>query len=160
MLPSFHPSRSNPLRQSTSSPCYIPRGIAPQILADRVSAYVQAYTCYGSVRPFGVSTIVAGVDKTGPRLFCIEPSGVFYGYRGCAAGKGRALARTELEKLVNKEGEGAVTLNVRDGVNEVARMSVALFPPLYLLKEIGWMSSSRQRGIMLTLVQYPQGSRR
>lgn len=40
--------------------------------------YVQAYTLYSSVRPFGVSAIIGGVDKTGPRLFIIEPSGVAY----------------------------------------------------------------------------------
>jgi hypothetical protein len=90
----------------------------PQVLSDRISGYVQAYTCYGSVRPFGISTLVAGADKTGPRLFCIEPSGVFYGYRACAVGKGRALARTELEKVLAKEGG----VSVREGVMEVARM--------------------------------------
>ena len=81
---------------------------------------MQAYTCYGSVRPFGISTLVAGVDKTGPRLFCIEPSGVYYGYRGCASGKGKALAKTELEKVLAKE-EGA-GVSCREGVMEVARM--------------------------------------
>lgn len=40
--------------------------------------YVQAYTLYSSVRPFGVSTIVAGVDTAGPQLYVIEPSGVAY----------------------------------------------------------------------------------
>ena len=40
--------------------------------------YVQAYTLYSSVRPFGVSTIIGGIDKTGPRLFIVEPSGVAY----------------------------------------------------------------------------------
>ena len=85
--------------------------------------YVQAYTCYGSVRVFGVSSLVAGVDKTGPRLFCIEPSGVFYGYRGYAVGKGAVLARTELEKAVGKETEeGGRALTCREGVLEVARM--------------------------------------
>ncbi len=94
--------------------------LAHKILADRLSAYKQAYTCYGSVRPFGISTLIAGVDKTGPRLFCIEPSGVFYGYRACAIGKGKALAKTELEKVVAKEEGGGVSC--REGVMEVARM--------------------------------------
>jgi 20S proteasome alpha/beta subunit len=99
----------------------------PQILADRVSAYKQAYTCYGSVRPFGLSTLIGGIDKTGPKLFCIEPSGVYYGYRACAVGKGKALAKTELEKIVSKEGEeGYAGLNVREGVMEVARMWVQM----------------------------------
>jgi len=93
------------------------------ILADRLSAYKQAYTCYGSVRPFGISTLIAGVDKTGPRLFCIEPSGVFYGYRATAIGKGKALAKTELEKVLGKgDGEESGGVTCREGVMEVARI--------------------------------------
>jgi 20S proteasome subunit alpha 7 len=67
--------------------------------------------------------LVAGIDKTGPKLFCIEPSGVYYGYRACAVGKGKILAKTELEKIVSKEGEeGFEGMSVREGVMEVARM--------------------------------------
>ena len=85
-----------------------------------MSGFVQAYTCYGSVRPFGISTLVAGVDKTGPRLYCIEPSGVYYGYKGTASGKGKALAKTELEKVIAKnDGNG---VGVQEGVDEIARM--------------------------------------
>ena len=40
--------------------------------------YVQAYTLYSSVRPFGCSTILGAIDKTGPTLYIIEPSGVAY----------------------------------------------------------------------------------
>ena len=94
-----------------------------QVLADRLSSYVQAYTCYGSVRPFGISSLIAGVDKTGPKLFCLEPSGVFYGYRATSVGKGKALARTELEKILGKEENGEpVGITVKQGVLEVARM--------------------------------------
>lgn len=85
--------------------------------------YEHAYTCYGSVRPFGISTIVAGVDKTGPGLYVVEPSGSYYGYRASAVGKGRQLAKTELEKL------DLTNLTVRQGVMEVARMWVLLSVP-------------------------------
>lgn len=65
----------------------MPRTIVPflasmwallQSLADRVGQYVQAYTLYSSVRPFGISAILGAVDKNGPGLFVIEPSGVYY----------------------------------------------------------------------------------
>lgn len=85
---------------------------------ERVGAYVHAYTSYGSVRPFGISTIVGAIDKTGPQLYVVEPSGAYYGYRACAVGKGRQVAKTELEKL-----DGS-NLTVREGVKEVARMWV------------------------------------
>ena len=39
------------------------------------------------------------VDARGPALYMIEPNGVYWGYRGCATGKGRQLAKTEIEKL-------------------------------------------------------------
>ena len=42
-------------------------------------------------------------------------------YRACAIGKGRALAKTELEKVVGRLAEGE-TVNCREGVIEVARM--------------------------------------
>lgn len=37
-------------------------------------------------------------------------------------GKGKALAKTELEKIVSKEADGAPALTCREGVMEVARM--------------------------------------
>lgn len=83
---------------------------------ERLGAYVHAYTSYGSVRPFGISTIVGAVDKNGPQLYVIEPSGAYYGFRACAVGKGRQLAKTELEKL------DMTNLGVRDAVKEAARM--------------------------------------
>lgn len=43
-----------------------------------VGQYIQAYTLYSSVRPFGVSAIFGGVDKDGPALYVIEPSGVSF----------------------------------------------------------------------------------
>ncbi|KAJ8462497.1 hypothetical protein ONZ51_g10863 [Trametes cubensis] len=87
-----------------------------QYVVDRVGLYVQAYTLYSSVRPFGCSTILGAVDKNGPALFVVEPSGVSYGYRGAAVGKGRQLAKTELEKLKFDE------LSMKEAVMEAARM--------------------------------------
>ncbi|KAK0190849.1 20S proteasome subunit [Armillaria mellea] len=85
-------------------------------LADRLGLYVQAYTLYSSVRPFGISTILGAVDKNGPSLYVIEPSGVFYGYHGAAVGKGRQLAKTELEKL------DLASITMRQAVLDAARI--------------------------------------
>jgi len=70
-----------------------------RILNERLSAYMQAFTLYGYMRPFGVSVLLGGIDKNGPQLYMLEPSGVSYGYVACAVGKGKQAARTELEKL-------------------------------------------------------------
>ncbi|KAF7790888.1 hypothetical protein EIP86_001846 [Pleurotus ostreatoroseus] len=87
-----------------------------KVVASRLAMFVQAYTLYSSVRPFGVSTILGAVDKEGPQLFVIEPSGIAYGYHGAAIGKGRQLAKTELEKLNLAE------MSTREAVAEAARI--------------------------------------
>ena len=116
--------------------------LALQAIADRLAQYVQAYTLYSSVRPYGVSTILGIFDKNGPELYVIEPSGVYYvgacvkvknssslcqhekanqGYYGAAVGKGKQVAKTEIEKLKLSE------MTVREAVKEAARMYVASF---------------------------------
>lgn len=68
------------------------------------------------MRPFGISTILGAVDSSGPQLYIVEPSGVYMGYHGAAVGKGRQLAKTELEKLKLSE------MTTREAVIEAARM--------------------------------------
>eukprot|EP01027_Heterolobosea_sp_BB2_P003443 GEZU01005224.1.p1 GENE.GEZU01005224.1~~GEZU01005224.1.p1 ORF type:complete len:262 (+),score=57.42 GEZU01005224.1:97-882(+) len=86
-------------------------------LCERVSGFVHVYTLYWSVRPFGVSTLLAVVDKDqGPQLYCIEPSGASWGYHACAIGKAKQAARTELEKLKPSE------MTCREAVKEIARI--------------------------------------
>jgi len=95
-------------------------------LAERLGLYLHAYTSYASVRPFGTCALVAVKDRDGPHLYMLEPSGVYWGYRACAAGKGRTLAKTELEKLV-PEAVASVsgyepTLTVEEAVAHVVRI--------------------------------------
>lgn len=85
-------------------------------LTDRVSGYVHAYTLHSAVRPFGTSMIVASYDADGPEMFLIEPSGVSWGYHGCAIGKAKQTAKTEIEKLKMKD------MTMQDLVKEVARI--------------------------------------
>ncbi|KAF7194999.1 putative proteasome subunit alpha type-7 [Pseudocercospora fuligena] len=117
-------------------------------LANRMGAYVQAYTLYSSVRPFGITAIVGGWDaeteldvdgavgsgpkvgaggKTkgvkegGPYLYMIEPSGLYWGYYGAATGKGRQAAKAELEKL-KLDPKAGETISLEEGVKEAARI--------------------------------------
>jgi 20S proteasome subunit alpha 7 len=56
-------------------------------------------TVYASQRPYGTSLIRASNDSLkGLGLFMIEPSGACYEYYGCASGRGKQLARNEIEK--------------------------------------------------------------
>lgn len=76
------------------------RPIPLKQLNDRLSSYFHAYTLYSAVRPFGVSVILASwTEETGPEMYMIDPSGVACGYFGCAVGKAKQTAKTEIEKL-------------------------------------------------------------
>lgn len=72
-------------------------------LNDRVSMFMHAYTLYSAVRPFGCSVILASYEADGPQMYMIDPSGVSYGYYGCAIGKAKQAAKTEIEKLTLKD---------------------------------------------------------
>ncbi|KAF9581812.1 hypothetical protein BGW38_001041, partial [Lunasporangiospora selenospora] len=85
-------------------------------IANRIGDYVAAYTLYSSVRPFGCSTLIATMDNTGPKLYMVEPSGLFWGYHGAAVGKGRQVAKTEIEKLNLEE------MTCREAVKHAARI--------------------------------------
>merc|ERR1712125_209068 len=87
--------------------------IPPKVLAERVGAYVHYFTLHGALRPFGATAIIAGYDEAIKKhgLYMVDPSGMFYEYYGCAAGRGRQSAKTELEKLPLQQTEaGGVTL--------------------------------------------------
>jgi 20S proteasome subunit alpha 7 len=61
-------------------------------------------TVYASYRPFGTSLILAGHDTLkGFGLYMIEPSGSSFEYYGCASGRGKQLARNEIEKTNFRE---------------------------------------------------------
>uniref|UniRef100_A0AAV2JJH0 Proteasome subunit alpha type-3 n=1 Tax=Knipowitschia caucasica TaxID=637954 RepID=A0AAV2JJH0_KNICA len=86
-------------------------------LSERVAMYVHAYTLYSAVRPFGCSFILGSFDKDdGPQLYMVDPSGISYGYWGCAIGKAKQAAKTEIEKLQMKD------LTCRELVKEVAKI--------------------------------------
>ncbi|KAJ8968754.1 hypothetical protein NQ314_002127 [Rhamnusium bicolor] len=88
-------------------------------LNDRVSMYMHAYTLYSAVRPYGCSVILASYEENEPVMYLIDPSGVSYGYYGCATGKAKQSAKTEIEKL--KLGN----LSCRDIVKEAAKIVFA-----------------------------------
>ena len=60
-----------------------------EMMTKRVGDIKQLYTQHAGVRPFGVSIIFGGVDKTGSRLFTTDPSGSYRGYKAVAVGIGR-----------------------------------------------------------------------
>lgn len=68
-------------------------------LASRMGEYMHLHTIYYWLRPFGCSAIIASYADDGPQLFAVDPSGTVAGYHGIALGKGKTVAKTEVEKL-------------------------------------------------------------
>jgi len=60
-----------------------------EVVTKRICDIQQMYTQHAGVRPFGVSLIFGGVDKTGTKVFGTHPSGTYRGYKATALGAGR-----------------------------------------------------------------------
>jgi proteasome alpha subunit len=58
-----------------------------EVLTRRIGDQAQVYTQHAGVRPYGVSMILAGVDGTGGRVFMVDPSGSYRGYKATAVGR-------------------------------------------------------------------------
>ncbi|MEM2110599.1 MAG: archaeal proteasome endopeptidase complex subunit alpha [Candidatus Bathyarchaeia archaeon] len=69
-----------------------------EILAKQIGDIKQMFTQYAGVRPFGVSIIFGGIDKTGTKLFVTDPSGSCRAYKAVAIGIGREIIEEKLKK--------------------------------------------------------------
>lgn len=106
-------------------------GVEP--LVKKISDYVQQYTQYGGVRPFGTSLLIAGIDDTDVYLFETEPSGAFTGYKASCIGRGRetVMAIFEKEYQENMQKDDAIMLALK------AMKQVSEDPSLPMVVEIG-----------------------
>lgn len=77
-----------------------------EIITKRVGDIKQLYTQHAGVRPFGVSIIFGGVDKTGSRIFSTDPSGSYRAYKAIAVGIGRET----VENILKEEYKEDMTL--------------------------------------------------
>lgn len=106
-------------------------------LADKAQRNTQQY---GS-RPLGVGLLVAGVDETGPHLFELQPSGMFYEYWGYSIGNRSQAARTYFEKQLDTLPECSLEDLVK---HAVAALSSCLPPNQPLEKgafSVGYVSA-------------------
>lgn len=67
-------------------------------IGDRAQTSTQQY----GRRPYGVGLLLAGVDETGAHLFEFQPSGMTQEMVACAIGARSQMARTYLERNVDK----------------------------------------------------------
>ncbi len=63
-----------------------------QTLANKLGEYMQQFTQYGGVRPYGVGIVIAGYDINGPGAVFVDPGGSVFGLKAYCIGK-------ECEKL-------------------------------------------------------------
>ena len=87
-----------------------------KLLASRVASYVHAFTLYAYLRPFGCAVMLSSLGQSGPELYLVDPSGVTWGYHGCAIGKAKQAARTAIEKLK------VADLTSEEAVKEIAKI--------------------------------------
>ncbi len=74
-----------------------------EVVTKRICDIKQLYTQHAGVRPFGVSMVFGGVDKTGSNVFGTHPSGTYRGYKARAEGAGRETVNKILREEYREE---------------------------------------------------------
>jgi proteasome alpha subunit len=88
--------------------------VTVEALAKKICDIKQAYTQHGGARPFGLSLLIAGIDRHSSRLFETDPSGALIEYKATAIGSGRPAAMEILEEKYSEDLtiEGALELAI------------------------------------------------
>jgi len=76
-------------------------------LVKRTADVMQEYTQRGGVRPFGVSLLVGGFDKSDgtPHLYQVDPSGTYFAWKATAIGRNHLNAKNFLERRYTEDME-------------------------------------------------------
>jgi len=74
-----------------------------EVLSKRVGDIKQMYTQHAGVRPFGVSIIFGGVDKSGSKILQTDPSGAVWAYKAVSIGSGNEAVKETLETKYKDE---------------------------------------------------------
>ena len=77
--------------------------IAVETLSRKIADISQQFTQFAGVRPFGVSLIIAGVDKNGSDLYLTDPSGNYVAYDAVAIGSGSEQVMELFEQRYDPE---------------------------------------------------------
>ena len=98
-----------------------------EVVTKRICDIQQMYTQHAGVRPFGVSIIFGGVDKTGTRVFGTHPSGTYRGYKATALGAGRETVLSILKEEYNENMtlDKSIKLTVKCLVKALGSKAVA-----------------------------------
>jgi proteasome alpha subunit len=107
-----------------------------EVVTKRICDIQQMYTQHAGVRPFGVSIIFGGVDKTGAHVFGTHPSGTYRGYKATALGAGRetvlAILKDEYQEDRSLEENTKLTvkclLKALEARQLPVRIKIAIIP--------------------------------
>lgn len=88
--------------QSLSSRLTYGRAVPVERIVSSIAERAQTNTQSYGKRPYGVGLLVAGVDELGPHLFEFQPSGMTQEMVACAIGARSQMARTYLERNLEK----------------------------------------------------------
>lgn len=58
-----------------------------ELLVREISDIMEYSTRFSGLRPFAVSLIFAGIDRNEPKVFSIDPSGIFFRYKAVVIGE-------------------------------------------------------------------------
>ena len=92
--------------------------ISVKVLGKKLSDHIQSYTQQGGTRPYGVSTLMVGVDSA-PQLYLTTPIGTFWSYKAQAVGNGADEMNAMLEREYRSD------LNVEDALKLALRVHKA-----------------------------------
>lgn len=92
-------------QQSLASKLSYARPIPVERIVNMIGDRAQTNTQHYGRRPYGVGLLVAGVDDLGPHLFEFSPSGMTQEMLACAIGARSQMARTYLERHLDKFAE-------------------------------------------------------
>lgn len=79
--------------------------IPVKILSKQISDHIQSYTQQGGTRPYGVSMLVIGVDRT-PQLYLTTPIGAYWSYKAISVG----IAEDQMNEMLEREYSSSVTV--------------------------------------------------
>lgn len=92
------------------------RSMPVRTLVDLIGSKAQINTQHYGKRPYGVGLLIAGVDEHGPHLFEFQPSGMTEEMIAFAIGARSQMARTYLEKHLDKFADCSRDELIRHGL--------------------------------------------
>ncbi len=76
--------------------------IDPEVLSEKIGDYLQSFTQYGGVRPFGIAVLFGSVYERETSLYFIDPGGAIFSCLATAIGSNEAAAKEILKKGYKK----------------------------------------------------------